>query len=90
MTMSCKKASSLMSKKQDESLSLGEKISLKWHFIVCASCMHIEKQYSRIKEICGLEEMSEVHLAETSQVKDCCLDDSVKDELRAKLKDTST
>jgi hypothetical protein len=82
MTMSCDRASFLMSKKQDKPLSFGEKVSLKWHFIVCAACMHTEKQYRRIREICGLEEMK---VMEGPEVKDCCLDDGVKDDLKKRL-----
>ena len=86
MTMSCDRASLLMSKKQDKPLTFMEKVSLKWHFIVCAACIHTEKQYKRIKEICG---MDEVAVSEGPQVKDCYLAQSTKDLLKEKLNQAS-
>lgn len=83
MTMNCDRASFLMSKEQDKPLSLLEKASLKYHFIVCAACIHTRNQMNRIREICGLPEMQ---IPNIPDIQDACLDQESKDQMKSKLK----
>lgn len=80
--MNCDKASFLMSKEQDKPLSLYEKTSLKFHFIVCAACIHTRNQMNRIREICGLPEMQ---IPDASKLKEASLDQECKEKMKSKL-----
>jgi len=46
---SCKQASELTCKAQDQSLSLREKLSLRMHLIMCTMCRRYAKQISFIR-----------------------------------------
>jgi hypothetical protein len=42
--MTCKEATQLVSKMQDQPLSFGERVKLRLHLLVCAACSHFERQ----------------------------------------------
>ena len=50
---SCKKAAVLMSKGQDNSLSLGERFSLQCHLAICHSCRLIRRQLPFLSNAAG-------------------------------------
>ncbi len=53
MTMACKKATELMSKKIDRPLSLSERLSLRTHLTMCRYCRRCEKQLQMLQRITG-------------------------------------
>lgn len=48
--VNCKKASELVSKKMDRELSFIEKISLKFHVLICGACTMFEKEAALISD----------------------------------------
>lgn len=86
MTMSCDRACFLISKKQDHSLNFKEKVSLRLHLMICAACLHTERQYKRIKEICLT---SQTAVCDGPAVKGCCLDKAAKDLMKEKISQAS-
>ena len=42
--VSCKEASRLLSQGEDRRLSLGERIKLRLHLVVCTGCMRFKRQ----------------------------------------------
>jgi hypothetical protein len=45
MNISCKEASRLMSQAQDRPLSLGERVSLRFHLAICRGCRAVNAQF---------------------------------------------
>jgi hypothetical protein len=50
-SMSCKESDKLISKKMDQELSLSEKIALKFHLAICASCKMAGQNYESFRNI---------------------------------------
>ncbi len=50
--LSCKKATQLMSEKQDRSLQTSEKLSLKFHLMLCNGCRNYNDQLYIIHKAC--------------------------------------
>jgi hypothetical protein len=44
MNLSCKEATRLMSQSQDRALSLGERVALKLHLVMCRGCRAVSEQ----------------------------------------------
>lgn len=42
--LTCKQASQLISQSLDRPLSLGNRIRLRFHLVICDACMHFKKQ----------------------------------------------
>ena len=42
--VTCKEATQLVSKMQDQGLSLGERLRLRLHLLICAACARFERQ----------------------------------------------
>lgn len=42
--LSCKEASRLMSEAQDRKLSLGQRLSLRTHLLICRGCANYQRQ----------------------------------------------
>ena len=58
---SCKKAEKLMSEAHDRNLIFSEKISLKFHFVLCRVCRQVDCKYKCIRKVmnslsCQIEE----------------------------------
>lgn len=51
--LTCKHATKLMSKSQEHPLALKEKISLRFHILMCSGCNNYNKQMSFIRKACG-------------------------------------
>lgn len=75
--LSCKRATFLISKKEDGKLAPLEKLQLKLHLTVCAFCTRFEKQ---TKFFCN----NAIHLHDHTHVK---LSREKKEEIKSLLKD---
>ncbi|TCK04133.1 zf-HC2 domain-containing protein [Marinobacterium mangrovicola] len=53
MTMACKRATELMSIKIDRPLTLGERVSLRTHLMMCSYCRRCEQQLQMLRRITG-------------------------------------
>lgn len=53
MTMACKRATELMSKKIDRPLTLTERVSLRTHLMMCRYCRRCENQFQILRRITG-------------------------------------
>jgi hypothetical protein len=42
--VTCKEATQLVSKMQDQRLSLGERLKLRLHLLICVACARFERQ----------------------------------------------
>ncbi|APX93888.1 hypothetical protein BWR19_13605 [Halomonas sp. 1513] len=49
--MMCQGATRLMSLKQDRSLSLQERMSLKFHLMMCDPCRQCDRQFALLHEV---------------------------------------
>lgn len=50
--LSCKEATRLMSAAQDRDLSLGERLSLRIHLMMCSGCLNYDQQIAFLREVC--------------------------------------
>lgn len=50
--LTCKNATKLMSQAQDRPLPLRERISLRFHLMICSGCNNYNKQMSFIRKAC--------------------------------------
>jgi len=50
--LTCKNATKLISKSQEKPLALKERISLRFHLLICSGCKHYNKQMSFIRQAC--------------------------------------
>jgi len=50
--LTCKQATQLMSEKQDRELGTPEKISLKFHLLMCNGCRRYDQQMNIIHQAC--------------------------------------
>lgn len=50
--LSCKQASLLMSQEQDRRLSLGERLALRLHVLICDACSNYRRQMAILREAC--------------------------------------
>jgi len=48
--MECKQAAKLMSQAQDRNLTFNERISLKFHLLMCSGCTQYNKQMDFIRK----------------------------------------
>ncbi len=48
--MNCKHASQLISRSQDQKLTLKERIYLKFHLVMCSGCTNYRKQMEYIRK----------------------------------------
>ncbi len=46
--MNCKEATRLLSEKKDRTLTVTEKVSLKFHTMICSACRNFDKQMDAI------------------------------------------
>lgn len=51
--LTCKNATKLMSKSQEEPLALKERVTLRFHLLMCSGCRNYNKQMSFIRKACG-------------------------------------
>lgn len=79
MTMNCDRASFLMSKDQDKPLSIMEKLSMKFHLMICTACRISKIQIGRIRDICKISEL------ESTKIKAAKLSDDFKVILKQRL-----
>ena len=75
--LSCKRATFLLSKKEEGKLTLIEKTQLKFHLRLCDFCTRFEKQTKFLSK-------NSTHLHDPTDVK---LSDEKKDEIKSLLKD---
>ena len=75
--LSCKRATFLLSKKEEGKLTLIEKTQLKFHLRLCDFCTRFEKQTKFLSK-------NSIHLHDHTDVK---LSDEKKDEIKSLLKD---
>ena len=80
MTMNCDKASRLMSDQHDRPLKFKERVSLKFHLMICKACDLTRRQFERIREICRSE-----NLGDSPRLKDVKLSSEFKEKLKQKL-----
>lgn len=57
--MNCKQATELMSQELDRSLSWSERISLRFHVMMCDGCTNFRKQMAFIRTACRFRSQSE-------------------------------
>jgi len=50
--LNCKNATMLMSQSQDRPLALTQRISLRFHLLLCSGCNNYNKQMSFIRKAC--------------------------------------
>lgn len=50
--LSCKEATRLISAARDRNLSLGERLSLRLHLMMCSGCLNYDQQINFLHEIC--------------------------------------
>lgn len=50
--LTCKNATKLISRAQEQQLTLRERISLRFHFAICSGCTNYRKQISFIRKAC--------------------------------------
>lgn len=50
--LTCKHATKLMSQSQDRPLELKERVSLKFHLMMCSGCTNYNKQMEFIRKAC--------------------------------------
>jgi hypothetical protein len=50
--LSCKEASQLMSAAMDRRLSLGERLALRLHLLICLGCRRFQSQMDFLREAC--------------------------------------
>ncbi len=50
--LSCKEATELMSLEQDRPLSLGERLGLRLHVLICSACSNYRRQMSVLRVAC--------------------------------------
>ncbi len=50
--LTCKNATKLISKSQERPLALKERISLRFHLLICSGCKNYNKQMSFIRRAC--------------------------------------
>ncbi len=49
--MSCQRASVLMSQKMDRPLSRSERISLRFHLLMCSGCRRFDRQMGSLRQL---------------------------------------
>ena len=49
--MNCQEATRLLSEAQERKLSLGEKVELKFHTLMCKGCRNVGEQVSSISDL---------------------------------------
>lgn len=57
--MNCRQATELMSQELDRQLSWHERISLKFHVMMCDGCTNFRKQMAFLRKVCRLSSQSE-------------------------------
>jgi hypothetical protein len=50
--LSCREATELMSQEQDRPLTLGERVGLSLHVLICAACTNYRQQMSVLRAAC--------------------------------------
>ena len=50
--LSCKQATELMSQAQDRPLRFGERISLRFHLLICAGCANFGRHLDILRAAC--------------------------------------
>jgi len=50
--LTCKNATKLISKSQERPLALKERISLRFHLLICSGCNNYNKQMKLIRQAC--------------------------------------
>jgi Putative zinc-finger len=50
MMLNCKEASRLISQRQDRALTVGERLSLRTHFAICAACVRVSEQVDFLRK----------------------------------------
>jgi predicted anti-sigma-YlaC factor YlaD len=50
--LTCKQATKLMSQQQDRSLSPKERLTLRFHLVMCSGCRHYNQQLALISKAC--------------------------------------
>ena len=50
--LTCKNATKLISKSQERPLALKERISLRFHLLICSGCKNYDKQMKFIRQAC--------------------------------------
>lgn len=79
--MSCKKATELAEKRPIAGLTIGERLGLKFHLMICKSCMEYHRQSQRIENF--LRSMKE-------QKKYSTMNSELKDRIKQRLNQEST
>ncbi len=51
MMMNCKKATKLMSEQMDRTLTLKERLALKFHLMMCSGCSNFDDQMHDLRNI---------------------------------------
>ena len=63
--LSCRRASQLLSDAMDRRLSLGQRILLRYHLLVCRACNRFRDQLGLIRAAIGMYRDSERHVSES-------------------------
>lgn len=50
--MNCKQATELLSQAQDRPLSLGERLGLRLHLLICTGCSNFRRQLEVLRQAC--------------------------------------
>lgn len=50
--MNCQQATELMSQAQDRPLSLGERLGLRLHLLICTGCSNFRRQLEVLRQAC--------------------------------------
>ena len=51
--LSCKEATRLMSQSMERPLTLGERLSLRLHLVICIGCRRAERQFRFLRDACA-------------------------------------
>jgi hypothetical protein len=51
--LNCKDSTRLLSASQDRSLTVGERIALKVHLLICKGCANYRRQLDFLRQACG-------------------------------------
>lgn len=51
--LSCRQASELMSQEMDRPLSLGERLGLRLHVLICSACDNYRRQMRVLRDACS-------------------------------------
>lgn len=50
--MNCQQATELMSQAQDRPLSIGERLGLRLHLLICTGCSNFRRQLDVLRQAC--------------------------------------